>query len=596
MRGMTPRKSSQRDGKPSAHRSWLPRTGRSLGAVRTAIAVVLVALLIVPAPIATSAAAQSSARIGTSVFTAIGAAAAWAIENVSDPDCSLTANQVTALVLAPIWAETVGNDLSITPSPMTLGRYDTEPDLYPFARPDGIASDGGPVAGLGAFWHTSIGLWQLDSSGSFRSMNAGERIDASIAARRVAKSIAVSWCYNERFGFATIGNVFWAWNACASRVCVETYEFLYDSETDSLRNLILDDTQSGTGGGIEWRTCSLWFGSTEPCAYIDPAQAEGATSFTADGFGPAPLTAPFYALSVQTPDGVNFELRAWLAADTGSNENIFATRSSSASAHEHGEIDWVVAGGLCDVSTGSGDCQPECESLGATMWVVDASFPVVLGSDGDDVIVGTDGDDVLDGGPGDDVICAGEGADLVNGGDGDDLVLGGGGDDQIWGQAGADTIYGQGGSDKMRGGDGRDLLRGGDGADDINGGKGSDMIFGEGGDDTALRGGTGDDTVDGGPGNDVLVSGNGGTDVVLGGDGDDKLVGGPRPDQISGGPGNDFLRGLGGADVMAGGPGDDQLFGGEQPDQLDGGEGIDSCNGGSEADTATNCETSTNLP
>lgn len=206
-------------------------------------------------------------------------------------------------------------------------------------------------------------------------------------------------------------------------------------------------------------------------------------------------------------------------------------------------------------------------------------------TEGNDVIVGTPGDDVIPGFGGDDVIC------------------GGGGNDIIWGQAGNDTIYGDDGDDKLRGGDGIDTLLGGDGADDLGGGRDNDRLMGDAGDDVALRGGTGNDTIDGGDGDDLLIAGNGGSDNVRGGAGNDVLVtGGPRPDSVHGDDGNDVVKGNKGADVLTGGAGDDEIRGGHQADTIDGGLGTDICNGGTtdtaviEADTATNCETITQVP
>lgn len=206
-----------------------------------------------------------------------------------------------------------------------------------------------------------------------------------------------------------------------------------------------------------------------------------------------------------------------------------------------------------------------------------------LTTDGPDVVMGTSGDD------------------LIAAGDGDDIICGGGGDDSIWGQAGNDIILGGDGDDRIRGGAGNDLLAGDAGSDNLAGGPGNDIVRGGDGPDARVSGGTGDDHVDGNDGDDALVSGNGGEDVVDGGNGDDKVIGGPRPDSLFGGPGNDLLRGLKGADVISGGAGDDELFGGHQPDELDGGDGTDMCNGGTtgdgaaEADSATNCESGTQV-
>lgn len=129
------------------------------------------------------------------------------------------------------------------------------------------------------------------------------------------------------------------------------------------------------------------------------------------------------------------------------------------------------------------------------------------------------------------------------------------------------------------------------GDDTLNGTAGANRIHGLGGNDTIS--GLGDkDTICGGPGDDTLFGGNG-NDSLNGEDGNDMFNGGFGADTLSGGVGNDNL--FGSAD-------DDSLFGGRDDDTLNGGvtppQNTDTCDGGAHinGDTATNCETVTNVP
>lgn len=120
-------------------------------------------------------------------------------------------------------------------------------------------------------------------------------------------------------------------------------------------------------------------------------------------------------------------------------------------------------------------------------------------------------------------------------------------------------------------------------------------------------------------GNDVICAG-GGNDLVTGDAGKDRLFGGLGPDELrqgsaeggllAGGRGEDLLVGQAGNDTLRGGPDNDELIALRGNDSLNGGSGItiitspegsplpddDDCNGGIGRDTATNCETTTNVP
>jgi Ca2+-binding RTX toxin-like protein len=84
----------------------------------------------------------------------------------------------------------------------------------------------------------------------------------------------------------------------------------------------------------------------------------------------------------------------------------------------------------------------------------------------------------------------------------------------------------------------------------------------------AIAGRPGDDTIDALGGNDVVCAGAGN-------------------DTVSGGEGDDVLHGEIGADTLSGGPGIDLVDGGPSRG--------DHCDGGPARDTASGCETATNL-
>jgi Ca2+-binding RTX toxin-like protein len=87
-----------------------------------------------------------------------------------------------------------------------------------------------------------------------------------------------------------------------------------------------------------------------------------------------------------------------------------------------------------------------------------------------------------------------------------------------------------------------------------------------------------------------------GNDVIRGTNAADTINGRGGNDHICGANGTDTLRGGGNNDRLFGDAGNDTLRGGSGNDRLDGGPQTDTCNGGPQIDTATACETRTNIP
>ncbi|MCE3283843.1 MAG: hypothetical protein K0R70_99, partial [Steroidobacteraceae bacterium] len=106
---------------------------------------------------------------------------------------------------------------------------------------------------------------------------------------------------------------------------------------------------------------------------------------------------------------------------------------------------------------------------------------------------------------------------------------------------------------------------------------------------TTMVGTDGPDELTGTPGPDV-IAGLGGADAIRGRDGSDIVCGGGGADSLFGAAGNDVLLGQGGNDRLFGHGGNDALNGGDGQDQCDGGVNLDA------GDTATACETVTNVP
>ena len=395
------------------------RTGAQSRGLRTLLVFIAV-MVALPLP-HSAVGAQEAATIGSGPFDAVSRIAAEVVPEIAaeDPECELTTNQLVGLALAPVYAETTGGSLSVPPSPMTLGRFDVDPTL----SPDGV----GPS---GAYWHTSIGLWQLDSSGLGSPTIAAERIAVGPAAELAVRSIARNWC------FGGSPSAYIPWVACRLTDCEAIYNSIYQAQTDSLR-IVPDQSLSDPNGGMELRTCLLSVGVQVECGFIDPQAAQGHRAFLADGFGPAPVTAPFYSFRV---DGD--EIRLWLAEDDpAAATDVWAVRGEFRNAHN--SLSWSTSyldAQFCDLDTRKGDCPPPCFDAVPTIWDTRAAGAVITGTDGDDVIVTGDGNDQISSGAGNDRICAGAGDDAISAGDGDDWIDGFHGNDIIWAQGGNDML------------------------------------------------------------------------------------------------------------------------------------------------------------
>jgi serralysin len=117
-----------------------------------------------------------------------------------------------------------------------------------------------------------------------------------------------------------------------------------------------------------------------------------------------------------------------------------------------------------------------CRGRPATHVGTDGS-EVITGTEGNDVIVALGGNDVIYAYGGKDFICAGPGRDEVYGGPGNDRILGDAGDDELHGQSGNDRIFGRAGDDVIFGELGDDRLKGNAGYDTLRGDAGYDTCL-----------------------------------------------------------------------------------------------------------------------
>jgi hypothetical protein len=269
--------------------------------------------------------------------------------------CSgLTARELAAMVLAPTWPEVAGGDVTKTPSPMALGRNDVNSPLYsPFPNT------------RRAFFHSGVGMWQLDTGGLGTEMTAAEAVKADTAAHRVADTMASLYCSAGGSVQARRAQAFFPWHACDSGACESIYQDIYCASVDQLCHMD-PNANVGRQGGMGKRTCYVHAGPVNPtftCWYINVDNAQGYKGYWATatpltgGTGttpPSPLTHPFYNWA--TDNG--YERRHWIEADTGysGRGEVYVLRSLGSNPRSAGNLDWFDADTLCDVDFNRGTC------------------------------------------------------------------------------------------------------------------------------------------------------------------------------------------------------------------------------------------------
>ena len=294
---------------------------------RTSRQVAIVVLLATVLPLLAFSAPQPAEAARTFGDSPLDDVLYWAQQ---ERRCGLTRNKLAAMMLAPTWPET-GAPTTVAPSPMTLSRWDDRRRLHSFGTRAGDRK---------AFWHPGVGAWQLDSAGLGARYSAAQRINTFVAAAETASTIAARWCARPRLDYV------WApWYGCGDGVCRRIFDALYRRATDRLVSVIRDDSVQSRGGS-QRRLCEgPTHAVTFTCWRVDPALAEGYRGFVQPGFGPSPITAPFYVYAVGGK-----EYRHWLRRDTGYARGVWATRPLGSDART--SVIWHYGEPLTDV-TGS---------------------------------------------------------------------------------------------------------------------------------------------------------------------------------------------------------------------------------------------------
>ena len=300
--------------------------------IRPGLVVALAALVcaaVVPAIApATPAAAATTYTFG---WQPLNDVTNWAGQKAA---CGLTTNQLAAMMIAPTYPE-AGASASTAPSPMTLSRYDTGSGLYAFGNPATIYQK--------AFWHPGVGAWAFDSAGGW-NLTAADAMNTDTATRQAATTMTARWCNSSGTDAQRRKSVWSIWFGCTSGICETIYNAIYDPTTLKVNA----DASVGRLGGAVVHTCRTPDG-TVSCLYVDPSQAQGYRGWTTQGFGPSPVSAPFYVISVN-----GREQRWWLRQDTGFDSTIEASKVVTANART--SLTWNKVGDLCDIDTGRGVC------------------------------------------------------------------------------------------------------------------------------------------------------------------------------------------------------------------------------------------------
>jgi hypothetical protein len=229
---------------------------------------------------------------------------------------------------------------------MTLSRWDTQSALWAF----------GDKATLyqGAFWHPGVGMWQFDSAGGWPLTAAGA-INSFTSAEQAAKVMATRYCASTSSDVTTRMRYAWGpWSYCASPSvgapdCLAVYREVFDGSMMS----VIRAANVSRLGGMQERTCQVGSIGTVACSYVDPARGEGNRGWaTVSPNVPTPLSKPFYVFQAN-----GREYRYWLAADSGYNATVYASKPVTSNART--SLQWGLAGSgtaMCDITTGAGSC------------------------------------------------------------------------------------------------------------------------------------------------------------------------------------------------------------------------------------------------
>jgi hypothetical protein len=350
-----------------------------------------------------AAAAATERYFGEGAYDAVRDAVAD-----TNRSCTISDNGLTALVLAPVFKESsAATTPSTAPSPMTLSRYDewngtisnsgtpsNNYGLYAFRNPN--------TPYKRAFWHPGLGIWQYDTAGLGAPLTTIEAMDVRVVAGATASLMANRYCNPTP---TTVGHGppysdqdrrYSAWYDWG-RPCTACQGFFDEmiGTTPDFANLNLVAGISSLGGVVK-RLCTLnGVAGTMPCWYVDPRVGviQGATAWATltplDGgsntVAPTPLSYPFYVL-----DRGATEERHWMKVDTGYSIDIRAARTIGKDARPRSSqsgsgLTWSTSSGLCDLTTGHGNCTPVPPSgvSAASVSVVSSNRAIAADVNGD---------------------------------------------------------------------------------------------------------------------------------------------------------------------------------------------------------------------
>jgi FG-GAP-like repeat len=248
---------------------------------------------------------------------------------------NLTAASLAAMAISVTFNET-GAGANQTPSPMTLSRSDNQAGLHAF-KTTGTSEDR-------AFWHPGVGAFQLDSAGLGSNTDAAGAINVATAADITTASMASAYCRTSGSDATKRSAAWQPWVACHSGGCEPIFGSIFQGGKLSVTR----DSAVANFGGMQQRTCSRG-GTTFPCFFVDPNKAQGHTAWRSPGFGPSPITLPFYVFTSTNSSGNKVEERHWLMADTGFSENVSATRAYGTNARSG--LFWAHSSDIKVVST-----------------------------------------------------------------------------------------------------------------------------------------------------------------------------------------------------------------------------------------------------
>jgi hypothetical protein len=275
--------------------------------------------------------------------------------------CALSDDELTALVMAPIFKEvSMAETPQTAPSPMTLSRWDewsgrqsgsnnlnANFGLYAFRNPN--------TPYRRAYWTPGIGIFQYDVAGVGAPYSAAEMMNVQYIAGDVAGGMAARYCAAGGDAFTRRSAAWQPWSALGGIAKSESLfqEMLGAGHPPFSTIGLVDGIENA--GGMQKHSCIVG-GEPVECYYVNPAAAQGANwwaTSNVDGGAPAsgeaPLTAPFYVIERN-----GYEERHWMAQDTGYATHVSAQRLIGQNARPRdgqprSGLIWYAASNICDL-------------------------------------------------------------------------------------------------------------------------------------------------------------------------------------------------------------------------------------------------------